>query len=228
MRELNVSNFKLERIHKDSNKSVLIYRHKNVDSNWKVEILSKDLKKNSHFLIMGRDLNVIDEWTGNQDYKMPKWILNHISKSNAKAKKARDTSLYGKLVAQSKEFNEDNDCTVKAVAAAANISYADSHALLKRNGRKSRTGMYHWQYVSAVKNDLGREVVEMHWVDLKNLAKTIGCKNLTMNNVMKVLDKNKNYLVNMRGHVAGVHKGEMADWSNGRKFKVISIVEVKA
>ena len=228
MRELTTQNYTLNRIHKDSNKAVLIYRHNSVNSNWKVSITSKGGEKNSHFYVMGRDLMCDHEWTSNEDYKMPKWILTHISKANVKKRKEVETSLYGQLVSQAKEFDEENDCTVKAVAASAEISYSEAHALLKRNGRTNRNGMYHHQYVSAVKDDLGREIITMGFKEMKSLAETIGCKSLTMNNVVKVLDKNKNYLVNMHGHVVGVVRGEMADWAKGRKFKVISIIEIKS
>lgn len=44
---------------------------------------------------------------------------------------------------------ETNDCTVRALAAAANISYDQAHATMAKHGRKFGQGTYHDTQVNA-------------------------------------------------------------------------------
>lgn len=45
---------------------------------------------------------------------------------------------YTDLAEQSKRYREDNDCAVKAIAAALNTSYGKAHRTMAKLGRKNR------------------------------------------------------------------------------------------
>ena len=47
---------------------------------------------------------------------------------------------YKKLAQAARDENENNDCTVKAVAAATGAPYKEVHAILKKLGRKTGRG----------------------------------------------------------------------------------------
>jgi len=139
---------------------------------------------------------------------------------------------FTQLVSKASEFNEHNDCTVKATALVADITYAEAHALLKSLGRKDRQGCR----MRTMLEDIGRSL-SITFVELKKtsiIAKYPKghcdvLKNLTthhparFNNVWK---DGKSYLAFTRGHVAAIIDGKTHDWTEGKACRIISIFEV--
>lgn len=69
------------------------------------------------------------------------------------------TPLYRELMAESTRFDEDDDCTVRAVAAVFDAPYSIAHDLMERHdGRKHREGSWFNNTLFILANSAGVEV----------------------------------------------------------------------
>ncbi len=130
---------------------------------------------------------------------------------------------YEECLKVSKEFNELNDCAVIAVAVAGGIPYETSHSLLRELGGRENRKPARYSAVSATLMLIG--ATEKH-LDIEELKKSNGGRGLTPNNIVPLLDATKTYVAYVKGHVFTVRKGKLEDWTAGRKFKVLQVVEV--
>lgn len=145
------------------------------------------------------------------------------------------SSLFTELEKAKREFNEKDDCAVIALAAAAQCSYADAHAALKRAGRKDRDGTYLGQVENAL---------ETFGLKLRRLSETEkdakvlqypgvhkNLKSITTHHPARFPDAwrdGKTYLFMPRGHFTLIRNGVNHDWSKGHSLRAISIFEVIA
>lgn len=126
-----------------------------------------------------------------------------------------DTYLnYSALDKVTSQFKEDNDCSIKAICVTTGIKYSHVRDVMSKLGRKPRHGVQIPDIYKAL-NLLGYGVVPY-----KKPAKTIR----TLERV--VLPKDKKFLVFTRGHVAGVNKGKVVDWTSGRLHHIQFMKEV--
>ncbi len=132
-------------------------------------------------------------------------------------------TTYKECLEVSKEFNEHNDCAVIAVALAGGIPYETSHSLLRELGGRENRKPARYSAVSATLMLIG--ATEKH-LDIEELKKSNGGRGLTPNNIVPLLDATKTYVAYVKGHVFTVRKGKLEDWTAGRKFKVLQVVEV--
>lgn len=65
------------------------------------------------------------------------------------------------ILERRKEYNEYNDCTVRAWAEAFNCPYERAHKYLESHGREHRKGMLHKDIASAFKNVVSFHVEEL-------------------------------------------------------------------
>lgn len=115
-------------------------------------------------------------------------------------------------------FAERNDCTVVAVAAAAEVSYAEAHAFLAANGRKPRRGMYFSQFMAGRTELLGWKVVEEHPATL-----TGGRAYPTLARVAARYRKGR-YIAVKRGHAFAIVEGTVVDATRmGGRARVINM-----
>jgi hypothetical protein len=119
----------------------------------------------------------------------------------------------------SDRFNENNDCTVKAIAIATNTPYIKAHDVMGKLGRVKRRGIRSSLWESTFAKETLAKLNYSHTV-VKSQAKTIS----TLPNY---LDPNKNYVVLVRGHALAVVRGVVQDFTAGSKRRVLSIWEVK-
>lgn len=110
---------------------------------------------------------------------------------------------------------ETNDCTVRALAAAANISYDQAHATMAKHGRKFGQGTYHDTQVNAY---------EEHGGELRAIfGTTNGAKyradkvenvphveGITLGKLMEKIPMGR-FVCIMRGHAFAIVDRQLAD-----------------
>lgn len=133
-----------------------------------------------------------------------------------------------------KEFNENNDCTVKALAFVMNIQYAEAHAMLAQRGRIPGHGL---RNACVVFRELleasGYQMIRIHpeqMIDKYPAAHQI-LKGVTTHHperFNKVWRDGNNYLLMTKGnlHVAAVVNGTTHDWTKGRAIRVVDIYKI--
>lgn len=146
---------------------------------------------------------------------------------------------YKRLSEESKEFNETNDCTVKAIAVATGVSYERAHNALSMYGRKNRKGANDIQMEQAL-NFLGYKIERYTWRDLRQFRVDKGLRdaktkkrretlkqkgitafgNYTMKTITEFTKKSNNYIIHVNRHVAAVKNNVVEDWTDNRKHKV--------
>ena len=141
-------------------------------------------------------------------------ILPHIPRSRMTYEKTRKPSA---------AYNETDDCTVIAVAIAGKVSYEMAHSVLKKCGRKDRSGAS-VQAVSAALGSIGAEEIELCTMKLEYKNKGVS---LTPNNIVKVLSKYRNYIAYTCNHAIAIRKGVVEDWTEGKRHRIIEVYEVK-
>jgi hypothetical protein len=108
--------------------------------------------------------------------------------------------------------SERNDCTVRALAIACDISYKDAHALLELAGRRPKRGVFIYDALHQLKPLL--KIEQVFKVDKSTDFHTITAKTFT-----KRFPKGR-YLVNKRGHAFNVVDGVLIDcWQPGSHIR---------
>jgi hypothetical protein len=130
----------------------------------------------------------------------------------------------------SQSKGETNDCTVKALAAAAHVHYDDAWEALNRNGRPFRKGPKAMRRVINGKRHIVCPALE-------KAANELNCD-------FRILDHNEyraktmitaardhrlakgDYICMVRGHVAAVVDGSVIDWTEGRRHRITEVYEL--
>jgi hypothetical protein len=140
---------------------------------------------------------------------------------------------FAKLKDAAWALGENNDCTVKALAIAANIPYVEAHALLAAKGRKKGQGAFTHQYHQVLR-DLGftLTLVDTNEIQAKYpRAKTGGYiyKQLTSHHMdlyPEFWNDGQVYLLQMAGHVGAVRDGKIHDWTKGRAKRIHGVYRI--
>lgn len=127
--------------------------------------------------------------------------------------------LFQQLLVESRTMDETNDCTVKAVCVTTGLPYNQVHEVFRQCGRKSGRGV-HRSVTFAALSRLGYYHIDMtmdfyHCDLLKTMAGLKG-----------KVRKDHTYLVFINGHVAGLKNGEVIDWTNSRRHRIMSVYRV--
>lgn len=110
--------------------------------------------------------------------------------------------------------SERNDCTVRALANATGMHYADAHALLSKHGRRFRRGavfsVYHGAYVEA-----GLQLVGVYGSTKRarfagRSAGLTSGEGITLGRLMPRLQRGR-YVVLITGHALAVVDGRIID-----------------
>lgn len=121
-------------------------------------------------------------------------------------------SLYQEMVKAAIGKNENNDCSVKALAIAADISYDDAHHMMNLFGRKDRGMVTKHQVISALR---------MYNLNLENITPYIQGKIKTINQFEKYHGNVKaTFVIFVRGHVLCWKNGKTEDWSVHSKRRI--------
>lgn len=135
------------------------------------------------------------------------------------------------------EFTEKSDCAVIAFSLVTGMSYADSHALLKKSGRKDRKGTFMDTTCQALKE---AGFVYRYWGSAKKVQMVNSypgihgkvLKGITTHHPARFPDqwgpelKGKTFLFKTRNHILAVIDGKAHDWSSDRALRVIDVIEV--
>ena len=178
-------------------------------------------------------------------YKCPKFVQQFVKEHHDE----REASPRMQANIESDAMDEDQDCTVKAIAIAAGVSYKEAHASCKAEGRINGGGLRYHQILRALERH-AKVAIQMNrsehriggtgsttdyiktrndesLMTIKRLAKKVGAKRLTFNKLPEVVSKDKKYIVMNAGHAAAVVDGEIQDWSAGSKMLVTELIELK-
>lgn len=135
--------------------------------------------------------------------------MNHQLKSN---------TLYLSLKEeQNKLFpHEKNDCTVKALAAAASIDYPTAHNALLRRGRKNGQCFRSCFIIEELKK-LGKSVKDVTplVVPHTKTVRAFGARNYR-----------GTYLIRTKGHILCSKNGIVQDWTVGRCHRILNVWRV--
>jgi hypothetical protein len=106
--------------------------------------------------------------------------------------------------------SEEADCTVRAFAVWAGVSYAEAHAIMREAGRKDRCGLAH-DALGTLLRQYGKPC-------------RIGVKNVTLSQFVQRHPKGR-YYVAVYGHALAVIDGIVHDWHPGNRRIVIAAWE---
>lgn len=112
-----------------------------------------------------------------------------------------------------KYYNDNNFCTVIAVATVCKMSFGRARIKMQEAGRKHQNGAYAHQYHQVIKNRGFR---------LEEVAGFRGCHVKTMG---QKLGKGT-YLVQVNRHVLAIVDGVINDWSAERSLRVKTVYQV--
>ena len=122
---------------------------------------------------------------------------------------------------------EKNDCTVRALANAGGIDYADAHVLLKKHGRKNhcgaKFGTMHKAYTEA-----GFVVDSVHGTTgqaryVARITKRESQEGITLAKILPKLAFGE-YIVNTTGHAVAVVNGKIIDtFDNPAGKRVVAV-----
>jgi hypothetical protein len=125
---------------------------------------------------------------------------------------------YKDLDTQRERYRETNDCTVKAQAAAFNISYGKAHRQMAKAGRRNRQGANILVMSKAVALQTGEEMKEVLKVFLKPP------KRVTIGRFCKENPKGT-FIITSASHAMCVRDGVLIDWTaEGPQRRIVTNV----
>lgn len=111
-------------------------------------------------------------------------------------------------------FEEEQDCTVRALANSGDMEYIDAHQVLKEHGRKNRTGTYFHTYHTAYLS-CGFELCASYgttqsarYTQYKTGIKQ--SKGIVLSKLLETIPEGS-YIVLVTGHALSVIDGEVVD-----------------
>ena len=127
-------------------------------------------------------------------------------------------------------LRETNDCTVKALAVAANVDYATAHRAMAAAGRKpgrGATGFVEDKAYAALK-------IQRVRIDPREMIARYGAAHQCLKSVTThhpdrfraAWNDGCTYLLYSRGHVSVVKGGVLHDWARGRALRVYAVYKV--
>lgn len=123
------------------------------------------------------------------------------------------------ISALSNDHNEENDCTVRALAVALDGDYSRAHEACRVQGRKRGKG-FNIRYWRKAFLECGFELDE---VTANFDGKTI---RIVERELRERSDKRK-YLLNVRSHVCAWDGNEIVDWAAGRYHRILNVYHMR-
>ena len=122
-------------------------------------------------------------------------------------------------------YSEHNDCSVIALAIALEYEYIDAWMMMKKQGRKKRTG----STVTNLQMALHQANVPFNVIKhgpLRRLAERMGKKRMTVNLLQKNLNDKKTYMIVIHNHIFTMINGEIHDFENSGRSEVRAVMEI--
>lgn len=145
--------------------------------------------------------------------------------------KVQLTEEFLNLRKEAREHGEYRDCSVKALALAVDLPYAQAREVLAGLGRKPKRGTTSGLTAAAVRA-LGyktvRSVYAHDLVEELRVKHNYKVSRLTSRQLgmFPLLDPTKTYLLSMSGHIACYKGGKLHDWTAATSNRIIAIQEV--
>lgn len=127
---------------------------------------------------------------------------------------------------------ESNDCTVRALANAADIAYETAHAALKKHGRSDRKGAT-FKTLNAAYEECGFRLVSLHGDGrrARYAAWHTGVEHgrkwkegITFGKLVESLPPYGEYIINVTGHAVAVVNGKVIDtFHNNARKRVVAV-----
>lgn len=132
----------------------------------------------------------------------------------------------------SRSLGENNDCTVKAIAATTGLQYGVVHAQLQHHGRKSGRGA-HLHIMDAALRSLGfkkERVAPSQFINQYPKSHQI-LKSVTTHHADRfnsVWADGNNYILftSSYRHAVGIVNGTNVDWTRGRAQRIVEIWKI--
>lgn len=124
---------------------------------------------------------------------------------------------YTTLSEASKFHGEKNDCTVKALAIAGNLTYGVAHTMMAKRGRKFRSGSLTAHVISSL-NEIGKRV--------ENVSNAASFSNVKTIKGLQMLNLRGCYIIRTSGHVLAMDGGIIHDWTVNRCHRIVEIYRV--
>lgn len=122
-------------------------------------------------------------------------------------------NTYKQLCSASKKLGETNDCTVKAVAALANVPYEYAHMHMKAIGRRKGRGPTWKGFYKGLRNmNLWYERAYIPGKTVRTLQKNLPSKG--------------RYLIIVSGHVLAAVDGKVIDWTDNRLHRIRKVYKI--
>lgn len=143
--------------------------------------------------------------------------------------------FFNLMHAESRSMGETNDCAVKAVAIACDVSYAEAHEAMKALGRKNRNGTNFYNITTKAIEGFGFTLKSWGLVERDEVIKSYpgvhsGLKNITTHHPRRfpqVWSKfHGNLLFHTKGHILAVRDGIVCDWTVNHAKRVVGVYEV--
>lgn len=122
---------------------------------------------------------------------------------------------------------EKNDCTVRALANAGGIDYADAHVLLKKHGRKNQCGAM-FSTMNKAYTEAGFVLNSIHGTTgqarfVARTTKREASEGITLGKLLPKLGFGE-YIVNVTGHAVAVVNGKIIDtFDNPAGKRVVAV-----
>lgn len=114
---------------------------------------------------------------------------------------------------------DTNFCGPVALAIVADRPIKEVNESMIRKGRRVvGKGVFDCDWKAELKD------MRVEWIDVTKEVKAAGAT--TVNNITKVLNPNKRYLINIRGHLLAFAGGEIQDWTADRRHKITRVLEI--
>lgn len=129
------------------------------------------------------------------------------------------SQLKDRISDASSHLNEDNDCTVRALAVALNGDYFTAHSTMMQLGRQARRGCHF---------EVWGEAFKRHGFELDDVTDNFdGMTVRTLCRELRARQDTRKYVLKVRGHVAAWDGHDLIDWAKGRLHRIKRVYHVR-
>lgn len=161
------------------------------------------------------------------------YYQNHKTRRNTNRQEINNVALmHSYEIAKGSEIakKEKNDCVVRAFAAVFEMSYDESHALLKRHGRKDRSGTPWITSDTAMAEIVSKgsfKAIRRNDLEANKWTNNYRRTGMTLNGLIPRLNPSRRYLICSRAHMFAYVSGRLVDWKKGGKRTIVRVWEIE-
>lgn len=126
----------------------------------------------------------------------------------------------GAMVATHPAYNDDRNCTVRAIEKALGLHRITAYVEMAEQGRKHGRGVMPALTKQAYRNIAGKYGFTYTKLDRRDAHRDYG---KTIVSAQRALARHERVIFNVRGHVIGFANCETNDWAEGRRHHITSV-----